>query len=85
MDGVYYDWKGNLIGIHSEMGEHMSEKNCGHCAYHKKDSKKKEWMCVNERSDSCGEYTAFTERCPGFEGREDDGYVTRPYVKKHKK
>ena len=60
------------------------ERNCGHCAYHKKDKEKKAWMCVNERSDSCGDYTQFTERCPDFEGREDDGYVTRqPGRSKH--
>lgn len=59
------------------------ERNCGHCAYHSKN--KKGWMCVNERSDSCGDYTAFTERCPDFEGREDDGFVTRTFVKKYKK
>lgn len=53
----------------------MEERNCGHCAYHKKDGK--DWMCVNERSDSCGDYTRFTEHCPDFEGREDDGFVTR--------
>ena len=53
----------------------MGERVCGYCAYHKKDDKG--WMCVNERSDSCGDYTKFSERCPDFEGREDDGFVTR--------
>lgn len=74
MDGVFYDWKGNLIGI--EKGNDMVEK-CGNCAYHKKDKERKAYICVNERSDSCGDVTQFTERCPDFEGREADGFVTR--------
>lgn len=53
----------------------MEERICGYCAYHKKDDK--DWMCVNERSDNCGDYTNFTDRCIDFEGREDDGFVTR--------
>ena len=54
----------------------MIEK-CGNCAYHKKC--KKGYKCDNERSDSYGDYTDFTERCIDFQGREDDGYVTRPH------
>ena len=53
----------------------MDERICGYCAHHKKDDK--DWMCVNERSDNCGDYTNFTDRCIDFEGREDDGFVTR--------
>ena len=51
------------------------ERICGHCAHHKKEDR--DWMCVNERSANCGDYTYFTDRCPDFEGREDDGFVTR--------
>lgn len=51
------------------------ERACGYCAYHSKDERG--WMCVNEKSDSCGDYTKFTETCPDFEGREDDGFVTK--------
>lgn len=46
----------------------MDERVCGYCAYHKKDEK--DWMCVNERSDNCGEYTSFSERCCDFEERK---------------
>ena len=65
----------NVLAEGTERRKIMDERICGYCAHHKKDDK--DWMCVNERSDNYGDYTNFTDRCIDFEGREDDGFVTR--------
>ena len=73
MEGIYYDSKGNFLGIHAS-----SERSCGYCAYCKINEKKKGMgVCKNESSVSYDDRVYLTERCPDFVGREEDGYITR--------
>ena len=56
----------------------MDERNCGNCAYCMPIEKRKgNGKCKNERSDSYDDIVRMTERCPDFEGKETDGFVTR--------
>lgn len=48
-----------------------NRKCCGTCKHHSPDgSFPDDWMCVNEASDACGDYTEFYDTCEEWEERE---------------
>ena len=47
-----------------------NEKICGTCAYHKRDENfEDDWMCVNDESEFCADWTQYNDRCAEWEAR----------------
>ena len=48
----------------------MAEKICGECRWHcRDDSHPSDWLCTNNDSDYCAEYTGYEDSCGCWEGR----------------
>lgn len=47
---------------------------CGTCRYHLPDDVfPSDWVCVNNHSENCGDWTEFEESCEFWEERRDNG------------
>ena len=58
MEGVYYDWKGNLIGI--------ADETCGKCEYCEWDEFSKALVCGNADSSQCASFVQPNDCCDCF-------------------
>lgn len=43
---------------------------CGTCRYHQHESIDDGWVCVNDESDNCADWTEYNDSCEMWEGRE---------------
>ena len=44
-------------------------KCCGNCRWHTKEALTDDWLCDNEESDNCMDYTEFHDICESWEAR----------------
>lgn len=47
-----------------------NEKCCGTCKYHGFENLSDGWVCVNDRSEYCADWTEYKDSCDKREGRE---------------
>ena len=47
----------------------MSREICGECKYHTYEPIDRGWVCTNDESDYCTEWTDYTDTCEKFEQR----------------
>ena len=45
------------------------EKGCGNCRWHTQEAGTREWLCDNEDSDYCMDYTGYEDCCSEWERR----------------
>ena len=52
-----------------------AEKICGTCRWHQKDNTDpgEAWICVNDKSDHCADWTDYRDVCEEWEVRNDKG------------
>lgn len=48
----------------------MDEKCCGTCKYHGFENLSDGWVCVNDRSEYCADWTEYSDSCEEWEKRE---------------
>lgn len=48
----------------------MTEQICGTCKWHKHEDIDDGWVCVNDRSDYCTDWTEYEDTCEDWEERE---------------
>jgi len=46
----------------------MTEQVCGTCRWHKNDGD--DWVCCNNKSDYCADWTEYGNTCEEWEGRD---------------
>lgn len=56
--------------IQGEIYERQGKPRCGSCKWHHHGSDG--WVCVNDRSDYCTDYTDYDDYCEDYEGRSVD-------------
>lgn len=64
MEGVYYDGKGNLIGI--------ADETCGNCKYCEYDKFGRAFVCVNADSAMCTDFVQPNDCCDEFKEKKRD-------------
>lgn len=47
----------------------MEDKCCGTCKWHEYESAGEDWVCCNDDSRYCSDYTGYGDVCPDWEGR----------------
>lgn len=47
-----------------------NEKCCGTCKYHRHEDIDDGWVCVNDRSEYCADWTEYSDSCEAWEERE---------------
>jgi hypothetical protein len=53
-----------------EYHDREAEKGCcGNCRWHTKEALTEDWICDNENSDYCMDYTGYEDGCSEFERR----------------
>jgi len=45
------------------------EQCCGTCEWHQHENVTDGWVCVNDQSEYCTDYTDYGHSCPDWEGR----------------
>ena len=48
----------------------MTAHICGTCRWHRGEGS--DWVCVNDKSDYCTDFTGYEDTCEEWEGRETD-------------
>jgi len=48
------------------------EKVCGTCRWHEHEDISDGWVCVNDKSDECTDWTHYEHSCEHWEGRNLD-------------
>lgn len=48
----------------------MTDKICGTCKWHKHEGIDDGWVCVNDRSDYCTDWTDYEDTCEDWEERK---------------
>ena len=46
------------------------EACCGNCKYHHHEDIDDGWVCVNDASEYCTDFTEYADVCPDWEGRK---------------
>lgn len=46
------------------------KKCCGTCRWHKHEAVDDGWVCVNDQSEYCADWTEYGDSCADWEGRE---------------
>ena len=50
----------------------MSKQICGTCRWHKHEDISDGWVCVNDQSDHCADWTDYNDACDKWEGKKDE-------------
>ena len=51
----------------------MLDKICGTCRFHRQDDNfEEDYICCNDASDMCADWTAYDDSCDQWEGKEND-------------
>lgn len=48
----------------------MTDECCGNCKYHVHESIDDGWVCTNDESDNCADWTEYSDWCIDWELRE---------------
>ena len=59
-----------LFGLGFRRIRMLDEKCCGTRKYHHHENIDDGWVCVNDRSEYCVEWTEYSDSCEEWEGRE---------------
>lgn len=50
----------------------MQNKICGMCKWHSQELIDGGWVCVNDQSEDCTEWTDYDHGCEEWEGKDDE-------------
>lgn len=50
----------------------MNKRICGTCRWHKHEDISDGWVCVNDQSDYCADWTDYDDTCDEWEGKKDE-------------